>query len=351
MSCKLAKSEEGAFFMVYDETYFKINYSYYQLIELYQSKLSINSISEKLNVSDSEIVQAIEDINKSIDKKKRKAIKELFVLFNTNFCDLLGKNLKFLFKKPLFITLILLSSISIIAHFIISPYVSIVSLNVNVVYYIIIYLFSSLFHELGHISAANKYDIRDTKLSFGVYFIWPAFFVDITQQLLLNPKKRLIINFGGLYFQLLIILSCVLVSVVYSNIYIQSIIYINLIIFLINICPVLILDGYWIYSDLFNIDNLEKKSLQFSKELFRIPQTLTKYSKPIIFYAIIRNITVAASIIWFIYLSIFRLKYLPSLIYCLQEGINLNLIFRILYFAFPYILLFIYAYKKWIQKK
>lgn len=60
---------------------------------------------------------------------------------------------------------------------------------------------SMLVHELGHIAACRKFDIRHGVVGFGFYFIFPIVYADITEIWKANKNQRLIANTGGIYLE------------------------------------------------------------------------------------------------------------------------------------------------------
>jgi len=124
-----------------------------------------------------------------------------------------------------------------------------------------------VFHEIGHAAAAAYYGVLPKKIGFGIYFLFPAFYTDLTDIWALPAKQRIVINLGGIYMQLL--LNVVLFvtalgldsgSEVYY--YMHRYMVFNIFISLYNINPFFRFDGYWVYSDYFNLPNLRQRSMR-----------------------------------------------------------------------------------------
>lgn len=125
-------------------------------------------------------------------------------------------------------------------------------------------------HEFGHATAAyfNKLEARE--IGIGLYFIFPVLYTDVTSIWKLPRKERIKVNLGGLYFQLitgflLIILSLLCIR----SVILKQIITANLVIVVYNLNPFFKFDGYWVYSDFFDLPNLHKQTSKHARELLR----------------------------------------------------------------------------------
>ncbi len=137
----------------------------------------------------------------------------------------------------------------------------------QVVVQIAIMIFSYLFHEMGHCSATARYGRTVKRVGFGLYWIFPTFFSDVTTSWELTRKQRMVVDVGGIYFQFVISAflgaACVVFAksdIVYT---LQICLVMNLFSMLISLNPMLKFDGYWLYADWFNISNLRRKSIDF----------------------------------------------------------------------------------------
>lgn len=120
------------------------------------------------------------------------------------------------------------------------------------------------FHEFGHATASLKLNIRPKEIGLGLFLVFPVFYTDVSDIWKINKWKRVIVNFGGIYFQ--IILSCFLTVLLafVNDLCVLSIILsmftTNLLMMAYAAFPFFKNDGYWIYSDLFHIPNLSYRS-------------------------------------------------------------------------------------------
>ncbi|WP_291720173.1 hypothetical protein [Bernardetia sp.] len=137
------------------------------------------------------------------------------------------------------------------------------------IYFLVIVIF--IFHEIGHASAALHFGIRTPRVGYGFYLVYPVFFTEISEAWKLQPKKRMIINFGGIYFQWIagsIFIFLDHISLFSLKIW-SGIVVINFVRLLYSFVPFMKADGYWIFSDGFGLTNLRKKSNQFLAAIFK----------------------------------------------------------------------------------
>jgi putative peptide zinc metalloprotease protein len=116
-----------------------------------------------------------------------------------------------------------------------------------------------LFHEFGHAIAAYKSGCRKVEIGVGWYVIFFVFYAELSESWRLRRKDRLLIDCGGIYFQL--IFTTLLIVTLFesdSPVILNAILMLNLS-FLWNLNPFFRMDGYWIVSDLLKIENLRGK--------------------------------------------------------------------------------------------
>ncbi|NUR76473.1 MAG: hypothetical protein HOQ28_09345, partial [Thermoleophilia bacterium] len=66
---------------------------------------------------------------------------------------------------------------------------------------------STAFHELGHAAACRYGGARPGAMGVGLYFVWPAFYTDVTDAYRLDRVGRLRTDLGGVYFNALFALG------------------------------------------------------------------------------------------------------------------------------------------------
>jgi hypothetical protein len=123
---------------------------------------------------------------------------------------------------------------------------------------------ASLFHEVGHCAAVSAFGARVGRIGFGIYWLSPAFFSDVSSAWTLGRWKRVVVDCGGIYFQLL---ACAIYAIAATILHshniqtaLQTSIMVNLVSVLCSLDPMLKYDGYWIISDALDIPNLRRRS-------------------------------------------------------------------------------------------
>lgn len=128
--------------------------------------------------------------------------------------------------------------------------------------------FAMFIHEIGHVSAAYKYGVQVGKIGFGIYMAYLVFFVDMTNTWRLDKNKRLVNDISGIYFQLITTIPIYLITILKPNVSLYLTILIIMISSLMNVIPVLKMDGYWLLTDFLNVHNVQIKTKQSINKLF-----------------------------------------------------------------------------------
>ncbi len=192
------------------------------------------------------------------------------------------------------------------------------ALEYILIYFLIILIF--VFHEVGHASAALHFKIRTPRIGYGFYLVYPVFFTEISEAWKLQPKKRMIINLGGIYFQW--IAGSIFILLDYFNFASTSIwsgiVIINFVRLLYSFVPFMKADGYWIFSDGFGLANLREKSNQFLIAVFKSfslkkARRITKNKTQFYALSFFSFGTVLFFSFWFCALGIIIWKFAPML--------------------------------------
>jgi len=296
--------------------YVKINQDTYNLLILIDGKTTLSEICAIFNLKYrkdintkiiTELLQntlaqygVLKGFDESIKPYQKPPYLKLSVqVVNEKILSKVVKFFYFLFAKWVAIILIVISfsfiGISLFLNF--NLYQSF-NIAESVLFMILLMTISLVFHELGHATATSYFGVKYGGIGVGFYLLSPVFYADVTDVWRLPKIKRIVVNFAGVYFELL---YCALVLLVGFIIHNNSIIIISITIFvrtLFNLNPFLRSDGYWILSDLMGMPNLMNHSSKRIKEaLTLIKGTRIKWNKTdsfLFFYGMINYISIGA---------------------------------------------------------
>ena len=282
-----------------------------------------------------------EDISTNVESKKL-IFSRIWVLGNSITLEPYLKWLEFLFQKPIMVINIIVFIITIFFYF------SMEFLQFNeatnklaVIYALPIIILGTIIHELGHLVAANKMKVRNCNFGITIRFVFIALFVDVNKSWMINRNDRLIINFGGLYFQMLYVLLLIQIIIIFGVDWLYLGIYFNFQIMLLNILPFNRFDGYWILCDLVRIDNISKR-YKFLMKYIKKGNINQKMKIVFVFYYII-NLLFFGLIINICYFSISNLfvniyDYITKTSELNVFQLLISILFSIIPFYFIYIL-------------
>lgn len=248
-----------------------------QIIDLLKTKYSSFLSDEKLIYIIDELIDNYILIDVNIENIPKKSFQESHIKFKMNilsedkinyFTHLLSK----LFNKSMFfITFIFtLLNIVILLYMMMNNSLSYVNLKFNFefLFFIPFILFDAFFHELGHMSALKKFKLRHGNIGFGFYLFAPTLFADVNNSWRLNMKQKIIVNLGGVYFNLIFINILFVLFYVTQNSNLLILLFFLVFRTLFNLNPFLKTDGYWVLSDFTKIYNLRIKSKNILNEIF-----------------------------------------------------------------------------------
>lgn len=215
--------------------------------------------------------------------------------------------LGYLFTPAVFISISVLSVI-LTVFFLIQKYEAVAHVEAYslqlLLFFFVFSIINTFWHEVGHATAAFRFGVEPKDIGFGFYIIYPIFFTDVSDIWQLSKKQRNIVNLGGIYFQMIV--NLILISLYYISPvfwFTPVLVTLNTGVALISLNPFFRYDGYWVYSDSFNLTNLRSQSNlcvksifkkitgkedRSWKELFSVPKSLIFYSfTSTIFFVII----------------------------------------------------------------
>jgi putative peptide zinc metalloprotease protein len=120
----------------------------------------------------------------------------------------------------------------------------------------VLFLLSLLVHEFGHASACARYRVKPSDIGITIYLIYPAFYSNVSAAWQLKRRQRVIVDLGGIFFQLSIGAVFVAVYLVseWEPLRVAFLMILSSCLFTLN--PVLKFDGYWIVADALGVTNL-----------------------------------------------------------------------------------------------
>ncbi len=268
----IIKTDDGRYLATINEINYLISQDVYTIIEGKKDKKSIDEIKKTLNkngenYSNDEISEVIEKKLPQLLKENLKIqnpVKNLGTVCETTTFKKYRKILDKLFLSKTFYSLFISQLFfSLLFIYLNSNFFdSIFQIKIEWFITFLFTFFIMFIHELGHAISAIKFDIKPPRIGFGYYFIYPAMFTDLTEVWRLNKQNRIIINLSGMYFQLFI--NTILIMLFYLNVldsfFIFSFIFSNLMIIFFNLNPLFKFDGYWIFSDYFDLPNLRTRA-------------------------------------------------------------------------------------------
>lgn len=133
---------------------------------------------------------------------------------------------------------------------------------------IVLFMLSMFLHELGHASACLRYGAEPSQIGFTIYMIWPAFYCDVSSAWQLKRWQRVVVDLGGVYFQL-IVAGCYAVAYVITDwepLRIAVLFIIGSFLFSLN--PIFKFDGYWMVADALGVTNLDQQRWRILRHFF-----------------------------------------------------------------------------------
>lgn len=233
-----------------------------------------------INLNEEQVQSALDDIEQKINpegneegasgpQQRSSYIHFQIKLLGGALLEKFTKTLSILFRPSIATVLIVLSLLTTAAYYLFAerPSVRLSTQELVAAYLVLFFVF--LIHELGHAAATKYYGMKPHEISFGFYLVFPVFFADVSEAWSLNKYKRIVINLGGVYFQLIV--NALLVGFAFcfpNSSVLTTLLYTNLIVVCYSLMPFIRYDGYWIYSDYFDLPNLMGRSIVYPYQLW-----------------------------------------------------------------------------------
>jgi putative peptide zinc metalloprotease protein len=124
-------------------------------------------------------------------------------------------------------------------------------------------------HELGHALVLVRFDRRIKSVGFLIYFGSPSFFVESSDGLMLDRHQSIMQSLAGPYAQLIVGAVASFVALAFPDWFLSETLYrfatLNYFVLLMNLIPLLELDGYYVLSDVLQVPDLRERSLRFMR--------------------------------------------------------------------------------------
>jgi putative peptide zinc metalloprotease protein len=130
---------------------------------------------------------------------------------------------------------------------------------------------TKIIHELSHGYVAKHYDVRVPSMGLAFIIFWPVMYTDVTDSWKLDSRKqRLAISGAGVIAELVLAGLCTLGWAMTSPGVLQSIFFIVSSVtwistLLVNINPAMRFDGYYLFSDILGVDNLQMRAFAYTR--------------------------------------------------------------------------------------
>lgn len=132
-----------------------------------------------------------------------------------------------------------------------------------------------LFHEFGHILFCLKAGREVKSYGFKLNYGLPMFYVDTSDICMGTKKDKILTSLGGIYFNSLFGILIFLFYIICNNIFALDLLNISYFFVVSNILPFVKLDGYYVISDLLEVNNLNKTAYINLINLLKNPSNLT----------------------------------------------------------------------------
>jgi putative peptide zinc metalloprotease protein len=158
-------------------------------------------------------------------------------------------------------------------------------------------------HELGHAAACARFGAAPGHIGAAVYFIYPAFYSDVSAAWELTRWQRVVVDLGGVYFQL--VATAALVCVYFSSGWepLNAAVWFSLASCAFTLNPILRFDGYWLVADALGVLNLRKQPIRIVRWLWAMLRRRRGVTLP--WSPIVSSILIAYTLATVVFLAVF----------------------------------------------
>lgn len=286
--------ENGDYIVRFQDRYFQVGEIMYDILNFHKNNVPIKEmlsyIEEKHQypANEEEIEQSIQDFEDLLETESctgwDRSITRIARIVNLEkfkyLLWLFSKTIPQRYFEAIFLLLLCINGYFVLkitdysimkAIYIMEPILQLQNWWYWIVLYIII-LATVFIHEMYHVAAAKKHNVKVKEVGIGYYMLSIVFYADLTDLWRHNKNVRIIANLSGIYSQLgigiaVIALHCFIKMPSIVDEVFKILIVINFTNALYNLIPFFKTDGYWVLSDYFNISNLREASFGIIKDL------------------------------------------------------------------------------------
>lgn len=264
---RTGQNQDSRYVLQQGSKYYELSRETYEIISLIQQgREEVDIISEiqkqNMDVEASEVEVLIAFLNaerlfEGQQEPQKKKLSDMWGKKTLLTPDKISRlpSFKFMFKAPVMIAIFLLMTFWLMQvlnkeyFFQTVGYLSGFSFwNYLLVFLLIVGI--SLAHETGHVMALRYHGLTPGVFGCGFYITFPSFYVDVSQANLLPDSKRVLVDIGGIYFQVAAILLLVTANFWLQSISVAFACYLSALMAIANLLPFTKSDGYFIFCDL-----------------------------------------------------------------------------------------------------
>ncbi|MDR3491411.1 MAG: HlyD family efflux transporter periplasmic adaptor subunit [Gammaproteobacteria bacterium] len=136
--------------------------------------------------------------------------------------------------------------------------------------YLVVFVVTKLFHELGHAYMCKRYGVPVPSLGVAFLVFWPVLYTDTTLSWSLNSKARMRIALAGMWVETYVTIIAALIWCNTHNTTLQAICYVAVAVnwvasVLINVSPFMRFDGYYVFADFLKMPNLQSRAFALTR--------------------------------------------------------------------------------------
>lgn len=140
----------------------------------------------------------------------------------------------------------------------------------GLILYFLVFSIAKCIHEFGHAYMAKQYGVKVPTMGVAFLVFWPVLYTDTTQSWSLPSHQRIRIALAGMWVETYLTIIAALIWANVHNVVIQMICYLTVAInwvgtLLINVSPFMRFDGYYVFSDILKVPNLQPRSFALAR--------------------------------------------------------------------------------------